>query len=126
MLKKPDAILYKKKNFTRPFEDVTSVEFFSLKADASLFAFGSTSKKRPHNLVIGRLFDGHVLDMAEFGLQKFVSMSEIQGPKCATGMKPALIFNGQAFDTDTELGTIKNLFIDFFRGPVVDNIRLPV
>ena len=28
-------------------------EFFSNKADASLFVFGSTSKKRPNNLVVG-------------------------------------------------------------------------
>lgn len=29
-------------------------------------------------LIIGRLFDGQVLDMAEFGVDKFVSMHEIK------------------------------------------------
>ena len=38
----------------RPFEDQTSLEFMSQKNDASLFAFGSHSKKRPHNLVFGK------------------------------------------------------------------------
>ena len=31
-------------------------EFFSVRNDASLFLFGSHSKKRPHNLVIGMLY----------------------------------------------------------------------
>ncbi|KAK7108841.1 ribosome production factor 2 homolog [Littorina saxatilis] len=124
MLKKPHAVLFKKKNITRPFEDQSSLEFFSNKADAALFGFGSHSKKRPNNLIFGRLFDGHLLDMAEFGIEKFKSMMDIEGPKCAAGMKPALIFSGEAFDQDSDHKRIKNLFIDFFRGPVVDNVRL--
>ena len=64
-LKKPYGVLYKKKNITRPFEDQTSLEFFSKKSDCSLFMFGSHNKKRPNNLVIGRLYDYHVLDMIE-------------------------------------------------------------
>lgn len=31
-------------------------EFFSVRNDASLFIFGSHSKKRPHNLVLGMFF----------------------------------------------------------------------
>ena len=47
------------------------------KADASLFAFGSHSKKRPSNLLLGRLFDGHLLDMFELGVERFLSMHEL-------------------------------------------------
>lgn len=32
-------------------------EFFAQKCDASLFMFGSHSKKRPNNIVIGDVFD---------------------------------------------------------------------
>ncbi|KAK7478883.1 hypothetical protein BaRGS_00029864 [Batillaria attramentaria] len=124
MLKKPDAVLFKKKNITRPFEDQTSLEFFSEKADASLFAFGSHSKKRPNNLVLGRMFDAHVLDMVEFGIEKFVSMLEIEGPKCSFGIKPCLIFSGEPFEQDPEHKRLKNLLTDFFRGPSVTNVRL--
>ena len=85
-------------------------EFFSVRNDASLFIFGSHSKKRPHNLVlgmcfhslehltliswrtscykskitshicslIGRCFDGHILDMIELGIDKFVSIKKIK------------------------------------------------
>ncbi|CAD7686107.1 unnamed protein product [Nyctereutes procyonoides] len=73
-LKKLYGVLYKKKNMgrlggsakrktniTRPFEDQTSLEFFSKKSDCSLFMFGSHS----------RIYDYHVLDMIELGIGKF-------------------------------------------------------
>ncbi|XDA91088.1 hypothetical protein R6Z07M_019732 [Ovis aries] len=103
-LKKPYGILYKKiphchlKNITRPFEDQTSLEFFSKKSDCSLFMFGSHNKKRPNNLVIGRMYDYHVLDMIELGIEKFVSLKDIKNSKCPEGTKPMLIFAGDDFD----------------------------
>lgn len=123
-LKKPNAVLYKKKNITRPFEDSTSLEFFSKKSDCSLFLFGSHNKKRPNNLVFGRLFDFHVLDMVELGIEKCVSLSDIKTSKCPEGTKPMLVFAGDAFDIDTEHKRLKSLLIDFFRGPTVTAVRL--
>jgi len=123
-LKKPNAVLYKKKNITRPFEDSTSLEFFSKKTDCSLFLFGSHNKKRPNNLILGRLFDFHVLDMIELGIEKFVSLSDIKISKCPEGTKPMLVFAGDAFDTDNEHRRLKSLLIDFFRGPTVPSVRL--
>ncbi|XP_041831808.1 ribosome production factor 2 homolog [Melanotaenia boesemani] len=123
-LKKPNAVLYKKKNITRPFEDSTSLEFFSKKTDCSLFLFGSHNKKRPNNLIFGRLFDFHVLDMIELGIEKFVSLSEIKTSKCPEGTKPMLVFAGEAFDSDNEHKRLKSLLIDFFRGPTVPAVRL--
>ncbi|XP_034555934.1 ribosome production factor 2 homolog [Notolabrus celidotus] len=123
-LKKPNAVLYKKKNITRPFEDSTSLEFFSKKTDCSLFLFGSHNKKRPNNLIFGRLFDFHVLDMVELGIEKFVSLSDVKASKCPEGTKPMLVFAGEAFDTDVEHRRLKSLLIDFFRGPTVPAVRL--
>ncbi|XP_062267030.1 ribosome production factor 2 homolog [Platichthys flesus] len=123
-LKKPNAVLYKKKNITRPFEDSTSLEFFSKKTDSSLFLFGSHNKKRPNNLIFGRLFDFHVLDMIELGIEKFVSLSEIKESKCPEGTKPMLVFAGDAFDTEVEHKRLKSLLLDFFRGPTVPAVRL--
>ncbi|XP_068609777.1 ribosome production factor 2 homolog isoform X2 [Brachionichthys hirsutus] len=122
-LKKPSAVLYKKKNITRPFEDSTSL-FFSKKSDCSLFLFGSHNKKRPNNLVFGRLFDFHVLDMIELGIENYVSLSDIKVSKCAEGTKPMLVFAGEAFDADGEHKRLKSLLIDFFRGPTVTAVRL--
>ncbi|KAL7889118.1 hypothetical protein AOLI_G00040920 [Acnodon oligacanthus] len=123
-LKKPNAVLYKKKNIMRPFEDSTSLEFFSKKMDCSLFLFGSHNKKRPNNLVFGRLFDFHVLDMFELGIEKFKSLKDVKNEKCSEGTKPMLVFAGELFDTDNELVRLRNALTDFFRGPAVPAVRL--
>merc|ERR1719427_1521330 len=52
MMKKPNAIMFNKRNPFRPFEEMSNIEFLMKKNDASLFLFGSNSKKRPNNLVI--------------------------------------------------------------------------
>ncbi|KAG8123941.1 putative Ribosome production factor 2-like protein [Naja naja] len=106
-LKKPFAVLYKRKNITRPFEDQSSLEFFSKKSDCSLFLFGSHSKKRPNNLIIGRMYDYHILDMIELGIEKFVALKDIKNSKCPEGTKPMLIFAGDAFDIDEEHRSIR-------------------
>ena len=36
-----------------------------------MFMFGNHNKKRPDNLILGRLYDYHLLDMFEFGLENF-------------------------------------------------------
>ncbi|XP_063299583.1 ribosome production factor 2 homolog [Pelobates fuscus] len=123
-LKKPNCILYKKKNMTRPFEDQTSIEFFSKKSDCSLFIFGSHNKKRPNNLIFGRMFDFHVLDMIELGVEKFVSLKDIKSWKCPEGTKPLLIFAGDNFEVNEDYRRLKSLLIDFFRGPTVSAVRL--
>ncbi|NXP62319.1 RPF2 factor, partial [Chloropsis cyanopogon] len=115
-VKKPFAVLYKRKNITRPFEDQTSLEFFSKKSDCSLFLFGSHNKKRPNNLIIGRMFDYHVLDMIELGVEKFVSLKEIKNSKCPEGTKPMLIFAGDVFDVNEEYRRLKSLLIGQYFG----------
>ncbi|XP_068697971.1 ribosome production factor 2 homolog [Montipora foliosa] len=124
LLKKPNAVMFQRKNVLRPFEDQTSLEFFSVKNDASLFHFGSHSKKRPHNLVIGRFYDGHVLDMIELGVEKFRPMKDIKTTKCAMGTKPCLLFSGQEFENDLAHKRLKNILIDIYRGPVIQKVRL--
>ncbi|XP_065057908.1 ribosome production factor 2 homolog [Rhopilema esculentum] len=124
ILKKPNAVMFQRKNILRPFEDQNSLEFFSQKNDASLFVFGSHSKKRPNNLVFGRFYDGHILDMAEFGVENYIPISGFKTEKCTSGTKPCLLFSGEIFDSDPEYKRIKSIFIDFWRGPLVESIRL--
>lgn len=77
-LKRPEAISFSKKNTVRPFEDASSLEFWSRKNDASLFVVGQSTKKRPDGLTLVRMYDGKVLDMCELGVEKFVSMDEFK------------------------------------------------
>lgn len=72
-LKKINSVNFSRRHEILPFEDVQSVENFCQKEDCSLFAFGSHNKKRPNNLIIGRLFDGHVIDMVELGVTNMKS-----------------------------------------------------
>ncbi|XP_067272726.1 ribosome production factor 2 homolog isoform X2 [Pseudorasbora parva] len=116
--------MYKKKNMVRPFEDSTALEFFSKKSDCSLFLFGSHNKKRPNNLIFGRMFDFHVLDMFELGLERSVSLRDLKKDTCPVGTKPMLVFAGELFDTDREHQRLKNVLTDFFCGPRVSAVRL--
>jgi ribosome production factor 2 len=78
LLKKPDGTNFAKKNIIHPFEDPSSLEFFSEKQDASLFVVGSHSKKRPNNLTFARMFDHKLLDMMEFGVLNYRPCSEFK------------------------------------------------
>lgn len=77
-LKRPHAISFSKKNAVRPFEDASSLEFWSQKNDASLFVVGQSTKKRPDGMTFVRTFDYKVLDMLEVGVDNWVSMHEFK------------------------------------------------
>jgi len=127
-LKKPHVapVFHSKKNDILPFENVTPLETMCKKFDSSLFLFGSHNKKRPHNLIMGRLFDSHLLDMIELGVDEntFKPLAEFPGQTLNFGTKPCLLFSGPAFEQDETMKRVQNVLIDFFRGPVVDNVRL--
>ena len=40
------------------------------------------------------------------------------------GTKPCLLFSGADFESDTDLRRLKSLLMDFYQGPVVNNVRL--
>ncbi|GAB2278196.1 hypothetical protein Dimus_012889 [Dionaea muscipula] len=129
-LKKGSAVKFTRKNENiRPFESggETSLEFFSLKTDCSLFVFGSHSKKRPDNLVIGRTYDHHIYDLVEVGVENFRSMGSFSydrkiAPK--VGSKPFIAFIGEGFETVEELKHLKEVLLDLLQGEVVDNLNL--
>ncbi|CAL8582720.1 rRNA-binding ribosome biosynthesis protein rpf2 [Xanthoria parietina] len=119
-LKRPFTVRFTKKNDIRPFEDASSLEFFSQKNDASLLLFGSHSKKRPHCMTWIRCFGGQVLDMLELYVIKDTArtLAQFKGDKCKVGLKPLLSFSGTQFESPVSnpYTLAKSIFTDFFRG----------
>jgi len=100
----------------KPFDDAASLEKLCGRNDISLFILGNHSKKRPQNLIIGRLYNFKILDMVELGIESMKSMSEFSdratfGP----GLKPVIIFQGERFEYSEEFIKIRNLLGDLFR-----------
>ncbi|QDS68334.1 hypothetical protein FKW77_010700 [Venturia effusa] len=125
-LKRPLSIKFTKKNAIHPFEDPSSLEFFSEKNDASLLIYGLTSKKRPHALTFARTYQYKILDMLELYLdpETFRTLSQFKNAKCAVGLKPMLSFSGSLFDSPVPNAytLAKSLFTDLFRGADVTEI----
>ncbi len=125
-LKRPFAVRFTKKNDIHPFQDATSLEFFSRKNDASLLLFGSHSKKRPHCLTWIRCFGGEVLDMIELYVVQDTArtFSQFKGKTCSIGLKPLLSFSGVQFESSTpnQYTLAKSIFLDFFRGGETQHI----
>ncbi|KAB5580986.1 Brix domain-containing protein [Coniochaeta sp. 2T2.1] len=120
-LRQPLAKKFTKKNPIHPFEDASSLEFFSEKNDASILVFGSSSKKRPHAITFTRTFGHKVLDMLELNLdaEGFRRISQFKNEKkVAFGLRPMLVFAGTAFESPVtnEFTLAKSVLVDFFRG----------
>lgn len=123
-LKKPDAAKLSRKNDITIFENAKPVEDFCKKHDTPLFMMGSHSKKRPDNLVVGRLFNYSLLDMIELYVESYEGLKEFTTSKIILGTKPCLIFNGALWEQTSELKQLKSIFIDFFHRECVENVRL--
>ncbi|KAG9318083.1 Brix domain-containing protein [Chiua virens] len=123
-LKKPHAIAFSRKNAIRPFEDVSSLEFWAQKNDAGMFVVGQSTKKRPDGMVLVRMFDGRVLDMCELGVAQFVGMTAFQTPKSTPGHKPMMHFASELFDTHPRYVQLKSVLMSLFNGEVVESVCL--
>lgn len=111
---------FTKKNPIHPFEDPSSLEFFSEKCDTSLIVFGSSSKKRPHTLTLIRTFNHKVLDMLEFHLdaESYRRTAQFKTSKFTVGLRPLMVFAGAQFEStvQNEYTAAKSILIDLFRG----------
>jgi ribosome production factor 2 len=119
-LKRPYVERFTKKNDIHPFDDASSLEFFSLKNDTSLLALSLHSKKRPHCLTLARTFDHKLLDMLELYINPdtFRTLQQFKNKKPSIGLKPLISFHGTVFEdpNETKYTLAKSLLIDLFRG----------
>ncbi|XP_066949549.1 ribosome production factor 2 homolog [Macrobrachium rosenbergii] len=122
--KKPNSHLLTKKSPFLPFEDILPIERLSQKYDYSLFAVATHTKKRPDNLIMGRMFDSHLLDMVELGIMNYKGLSDFKNAKISSGTKPCMVFCGTDFEDIDEYKKLKNFLIDFFRGVEATDVRL--
>jgi ribosome production factor 2 len=115
-----EIVKYSHKNDTLPFESVEEIEHFCKKSDCSLFVFFSDSKKRRNNVIFGRLFDSHVLEMYEVGILDFVA--DLPSGDIEHAAVPALLFEGDRWDTD--FSNFRSVLIDFFVGDLKGTANL--
>ena len=91
-----------------------ALRFLCEKNNASLFALGSHTKKRPDSLVLARMFEFNVLDMYELGLSSIQTMSDFRQETFAVGSRPFMVFQGDVFENHPTYQQLKSLFLDFF------------
>lgn len=111
------------KNDFHPLEDEPAIEQLCLSKAAGLFVFANENKKRHNNIVLGRIYDTHVLDMIELGITKFESIlacrKRTNNVDASSYECPLLLFQGEEFANapeGSEIGTLQSLFLDLFRG----------
>jgi ribosome production factor 2 len=86
-----------------------------------ILQYGSTSKKRPDNLVIGRTYDHHIYDLIEVGVENFKRMDSFTYDKKLApqaGSKPFIVFSGELFESVDELKHLKEVLLELLRGEV--------
>ena len=105
-----DSVKYTRKNDdVRPFEagGETNLEHFSQKTDSSLFALGNHSKKRPHNIILGRFFDHRLHDVLELGVDRYKGIKEFA--KAATAVQIGNKVSSRSALFTCMLATLKQL-----------------
>ncbi|KAF5844241.1 hypothetical protein GGP41_002828 [Bipolaris sorokiniana] len=125
-IKRPFVERFTKKNDIHPFDDASSLEFFSQKNDTSLLVLSLHSKKRPHCLTLARTFSYKMLDMLELYInpETFRTLQQFKNKKPSIGLKPMISFHGTVFEdpNQTKYTLAKSLFLDFFKGQDTNEI----
>ena len=74
----------------------------------------SSNKKRPNSLVFGRTYERQILDIFELNIQSFTGDIENTFKQFDANTLPVFICSGDIFETNSQLGRMRNFFSDFF------------
>lgn len=113
--KDSSRLFLRKSHDIMPFEDIGPLEQMTNKQDCSLFALGTHQKKRPDNLIMGRTFAGHLLDMFEFGVSNYTPIQSFKQSEVNSDLKPIIVFQGEHFEFSDKHRRLKNFLLDFFK-----------
>lgn len=125
-IKKPLSVSFMRKHDDLNPMDDPEYKFINMlnKYDYGLFCFGSSTKKRPNRLVIGRVFNKEILDQAEFtceditsGFAKGVSLPQL-------GAKPLVVFQGPGWEETQQMKNNRSILLDFFRGAKPERVAV--
>jgi len=75
-----------------PFDDIGPLEQFAQKQGCCMFILGTHQKKRPDNMIMGRMFANHLLDMFEFGMTDYMGQDRFKSFEVNAQIKPILVF----------------------------------
>ena len=118
-----EIVKYSQKNPIQPFDSLDEIQKMCQKEDCSLFTFFNSNKKRKDDIIFGRLFDGNVMEMYEFGVNNYIGRPNLPGADISFGALTSLIFQGDEWDL--ELSHLRSFFMDFFVGDMPkDSIEL--
>jgi ribosome production factor 2 len=109
---------------THPFDDVGALEHRCVKHDTSLFLVSQNQKKRPENLIFGRIYAEHLLDMFEFGCSNFQPIKNFKALDVDNQTKPLMVFQGEQFEFSEKHSRFKNFLLDLFRISDYDEINI--
>jgi ribosome production factor 2 len=77
-----DSKVFSRKNpDVKPFETggEAPLEYFCNKSNCSLYVLGAHTKKRPHSISLGRLYDFHLYDSLELGVENYRQLRSFKG-----------------------------------------------
>ncbi|EAY22157.1 Brix domain containing protein [Trichomonas vaginalis G3] len=117
-----EIVKFTRENDIVPFEDASQIQEHCRKNDCSLFTFATTNKKRPNDIIFGRLFNYALLDMYEFGVTNIIPHKDLPRNEFKHGELPALIFQGDQWNS--ELSSLRNYFMDYFVGDLQGTVDI--
>jgi hypothetical protein len=112
-LKKPASRYFPRRLEKNPSQSTDFLENICEQNGAGMFGFGSSTKRRRDHLILGRLYNGKILDFFEFHARSKKS-NATGGIEASVDSAPCFVFLGDSWSKDNCLNEFKNFLIDGF------------